>query len=127
MKIHITGRKIEVDERMRAFAERKIQFSMGRLSHHIAGVRVQVSDVNGPKGGRDTECMVEVRFRSSGRLTAKFTAVDLYAAIGRAVERAGYAVSEWVKRTRSFERMPVRMFVHEAGPNLRFAAGAHSA
>lgn len=121
MKIHITGRKIEIDDRVRAFAERKIQFSMGRLSNRIAGVRIQVSDVNGPKGGRDTECMVEVRFRSSGRLTAKATAVDIYSAVGRAAESAGYAVSQRVKRTRSFERMPVRAFVGASKPDLLFA------
>ncbi len=127
MKIEITGRKIEVDEKVRAFAERKIQFGIGRLSQRIAGVRVLISDVNGPKGGRDTECVVEVRFRSAGRLTAKVTAVDVYAAVGQAVERAGYAVSERVKRTRSFERMPVRTFVNAAEKSLRFAESAHLA
>ena len=127
MKIDITGRNVEMDDAVRAFAERKIRFSMGRLSNRIAGVRVLVSDVNGPKGGRDTECLVEVRFRSAGRLTAKVTADDVYAAVGRAAERAGYAVSEWAKRSRAFDRTPIRAFVNAAGPSVRFGESLHSA
>ena len=126
MKIQVTGRKIEVGDHARDFAERKILSSMGRLSGHIARVRVQLSDVNGPKGGRDTECLVEVRFRSTGRLTAKVTADDFYSAVSRAAERAGYAVSQWIKRTHSFDRMPVRVFVGETARDLRGAQNAVS-
>ena len=124
MKIQVAGRKMTVGDHARDFAERKIISSMGRLSGHIARVRVQLSDVNGPKGGRDTECLVEVHFRSAGRLTAKVTAEDFYSAVSRAAERAGYAVSQRVKRAHSFDRMPVRVFVGQAGESQAVAQSA---
>ena len=126
MKIEVSGRKVDLEASVKTFAERRIRSGMGRFSNKIREVRVQISDVNGPKGGRDKECRVEVRLRTVGSITTKAVEVNLHAAIARAIERAGHAVSEWVKRSREFEHTPVRT-ISTAPPMHDLWAGDHSA
>ncbi len=53
MNIEIHGRHIEVSETLKAHVERKLQFSLNRFEQHISKIHINLSDINGPKGGRD--------------------------------------------------------------------------
>lgn len=74
---------------MRAFAERRVRFSMRRLSWLVPRVKVYLSDVNGPRGGIDKRCQVQLL--ADGRQDVVVTSVArdwrsaLQSALGRAV------------------------------------------
>ena len=74
---------------MRALAERRVRFSMRRLSWLVPRVRVVLSDVNGPRGGIDKRCQVQLL--ANGRPDVVVTSVArdwrsaLQSALGRAV------------------------------------------
>lgn len=74
---------------MRALAERRVRFSMRRLSWLVPRVRVVLSDVNGPRGGIDKRCQVQLL--ANGRQDVVVTSVArdwrsaLQSALGRAV------------------------------------------
>lgn len=74
---------------MRAFAERRVRFSMRRLSWLVPRVKVYLSDVNGPRGGIDKRCQVQLLANGSQDVVVTSVARDwrsaLQSALGRAV------------------------------------------
>lgn len=100
MKIHVRSRQVEVDDTVRAQIERRLQFSLGRFSRQILRVAVQIVDLNGPRGGEDKSCRIEVRLLPTGSIFVADTDADLYAAVDRAADRAAQCVSRAARRTR---------------------------
>ena len=73
---------------LRAFATSAIHTAFARFEHRIAGITVTVNDLNGPRGGRDKQCRVEVRLGRGGSVIGRSTAETEYAAIAKARLRA---------------------------------------
>jgi ribosome-associated translation inhibitor RaiA len=106
MKVHVRGKQADVSNTVRAHIERRLQFSLGRLSPRILRVTVQILDLNGPRGGEDKACRIEVRLLPAGSVFVEDTDADLHAAVDRAADRAAGAVSRVIERTRRLERRP---------------------
>ncbi|HYG66633.1 MAG TPA: hypothetical protein VD838_03205, partial [Anaeromyxobacteraceae bacterium] len=66
-----------------------------------ARVRVVLSDVNGPKGGADKACRIDVRLRGGRAARATAVELDAYDAIDRAGRRVGRLVAREVARDRT--------------------------
>jgi hypothetical protein len=47
-------------------AERRVRFVLRRLSQRVTRADVQFSDVNGPRGGVDKRCQIELRAAGGG-------------------------------------------------------------
>jgi ribosome-associated translation inhibitor RaiA len=86
---------------LRSYVEQRLEFALDRHRERIARVRVTLGDVNGPKGGEDKSCRVELRLR--GGLTVRATVVDAdaYAACAAAAQRAGRALARALARERA--------------------------
>ena len=50
----------------REVAVRRLRFVLRRLTWLVPRARVQLSDVNGPRGGVDKQCRVELKTASAG-------------------------------------------------------------
>lgn len=83
MKIEITGRNFEVDEKIRAYAEEKI----GCLEKYMAasnqdGVRAEIVLEDDPSGREDNHCVCDcVLVAPGGKLVAREGTVNMFAAI----------------------------------------------
>jgi ribosome hibernation promoting factor len=86
---------------LRAHVERRLELALDRYAERVARVRVVVSDVNGPRGGEDKACRVEVRLRGGGAVRAAAADADAYAAICAAAHRAARALARAVQRERA--------------------------
>jgi ribosomal subunit interface protein len=104
MRIHVRSKQVEVDETVRAHIEHRIEMSLGRLSSRIQRVNAQIIDLNGPRGGRDKACRIELRLLPTGSIFVEDTDADLYVAVGRAADRAARSASRAIERTRDLER-----------------------
>jgi putative sigma-54 modulation protein len=104
MKIHVLSKQVEMDETVRAHIDRRLQFGLARLSPRILRVTVQIIDLNGPRGGEDKCCRIEVRLRPTGSIFVEDTASDLYAAVDGAADRALRSVIRSINRTRDLDR-----------------------
>ena len=104
MKIHVRSRQVVVSEGVRAHVERRLESSLGRVAARVLRATVQIVDLNGPRGGEDKSCRIEVRLRPTGSVFVEHTDADLYAAVGRAADRMGRAVSRAVERARHIKR-----------------------
>ncbi len=92
-----------------AFAQRQLQFALGRFGDRVRSFTVRLSDLNGPKGGVDKRCLVTVRL-SRPRRVVVVEEVDAKeaAVIARAVDRASRAVARAVHVALDLTRGPRR-------------------
>lgn len=104
MRIHVRTKQIELGENLRAHIERRLEFSLGRFSPRILRATVQLTDVNGPRGGEDKVCRIEVRMQPTGTLFVEDRDADLVAAVDRGAERIGRSVARALERERDLER-----------------------
>jgi hypothetical protein len=87
---------------------RMLASALGRFTRRVRAVRVWLEDVNGPRGGVDTRCRINVHFRPRGSITVSALATDEYAATAGAAARARELVDRRVKRVRSRGREQLR-------------------
>lgn len=79
-------------------AQRRLSFALSRFSARIRHVRVLLSDENGPRGGVDKACRLEIALAHRGRLRIEDLGSDANAVIDRACERAARAVARTLAR-----------------------------
>ena len=89
---------------MRELAERRVKFVMRRLTWLVPRAKVQLSDINGPRGGLDKRCQVELKTDSAGTVVITSIARDWRSALDSALIRAARALVRIWRRTRSSER-----------------------
>lgn len=68
----------------------------------VSRVIVHLSDVNGPRGGEDKRCSIELRLKGAQSLVVDDVQSDLYVAIDRAFERIGRSLHRRLMRRRGF-------------------------
>lgn len=87
--------------------ERILGTTLGRFSHRMHSIDVWLEDVNGPRGGVDIRCRLDVQMRSGGKSTVSALAIDEYAATAKAAVRAREFVDRRVKKARGRRRQLV--------------------
>lgn len=101
MRIHIQAVDFELTEGLRAHVERRVQFALSRFQQRVVRLTVRLCDLNGPRGGVDKSCSLQVRLRGLPDIVIEGTEADLYVAINRAADRAGLAVGRQLRRMRA--------------------------
>ena len=101
MKIEIRTLGFSLTPGLKGYVERRAEFALDRHRERISRVRVRVDDLNGPRGGPDKSCRVEVRLAGHRAVRATVVDADAYVAIGAAIHRAARAVARHVGRERA--------------------------
>lgn len=86
------------------YVERRICFALSSRDEHIQRIIVHLSDVDGPRGGQDKCCHIQVVFLQLSDIVIDDTEADLYTAIDRAAERSGRTVGRCLDHHRSRNR-----------------------
>jgi ribosomal subunit interface protein len=108
MRIDIQARGFELTEGLREHTVRRLQFALGWSNHDVRSVSVRLFDINGPRGGKDKRCRIQVPFAGTPNVVIEDTEADLYVAIDRAAERTERAVARRLERLREYrhDRLP---------------------
>lgn len=101
MQVDIQCRRLKLTRGLRGFGERRIRSVLSRFDERIKKVSLWLSDVNGPKGGSDKNCQVQVVIAGKAPVIVEETRENLYVAINRALERASQSVVRKLGRERS--------------------------
>jgi ribosomal subunit interface protein len=105
MQIEIQARKFSATRAMRAHIERRLGFALSSCYRHVKRILVRLSDINGPRGGNDKRCHIEVILPGQAAVVVEDTEADLYVAIDRAASRASRTVKRRLGRRRDRNRM----------------------
>ncbi len=108
MQINIQSRSFSLTDALREHIKRRLGFALSTRDEHIQRVMVRLSDINGPRGGNDKQCHIQVRLSHLPDVIIEDTEADMYAAIDRAADRAGRTVGRRLSRQRDQMRtLPV--------------------
>lgn len=107
MRIDLHCDDAEVTPVLRDYVTRRMGFAIGRFRDHIQWARVKVADVNGPRGGQDKRCVVQLRLRNLPDVVFAITQLDVRAAIDQAAERVARVLAQRVRRVQRPKRIRV--------------------
>lgn len=99
--IHASG--FVLTEALRRYTEQRIRTALGWAGQHLRTLAVFLADINGPRGGIDKRCRVQVQLTAGRSVIIEDIEADLYTAIDRAADRADRAVLRQVERKRGFD------------------------
>lgn len=91
MQVHIESRTLQAAA-LRDLARRRVRFVMRRLAWLVPSAKVQLSDVNGPRGGVDKRCQVALQPLGMPPIVITSVAADWRLALDQALKRAARAL-----------------------------------
>lgn len=98
MHVEAQAHEFSLTAALRHFVERRVRFALGRYRDAVRAVQVRLRDVNGPRGGADKLCLLQVELAGQRPLVIRDSDTDLYRAIGRAARRADQQVARRLAR-----------------------------
>lgn len=104
MNIHIQAQGFDLTEGIREHTRKRLQFTLGWDRHEVRSVTVYLSDVNGPRGGNDKRCRIQIPIVGSRDVVIEDVEDDLYVAINRAAERTERTMARRLERLRNHRR-----------------------
>jgi ribosomal subunit interface protein len=104
MEVHLLAKQFSLTPALRSHVERRLRTGLSFARDRIGNVVVRLGDVNGPRGGRDMLCHIQVAMPGRPALVVRDVQDDLYSAIDRAVKRAAYKLRQMVTHRRYLER-----------------------
>ena len=94
---------------LRDLTERRVRFVLRRLGWLVPRAEVQMSDVNGPRGGIDKRCQVELRTHGAGPVVVTSVASDWRTALDNALTRATRLLMRAWRRGNDSRRLRQRL------------------
>ena len=109
MQIDIQTRGFTLTESLLRYSEQRLLFSMSYWSDYIDRVVIRLSDINGPRGGTDKRCHLQIVMPNLPNIVVEDTECDMYAAIDRSIDRARRTVARKVDRQQTLlkQRHPI--------------------
>jgi putative sigma-54 modulation protein len=92
MNVDIQALGFSITPALTAHAQRRLGFVLTRRSDRIRRVVVRLGDENGPRGGSDKFCRIQVYLADAAVAVIEQTGEDMYTVIDRATDRAGRTV-----------------------------------
>jgi putative sigma-54 modulation protein len=100
MKVNVRCKGFESSDHLAEHVSRKVHQHLSRFGHRVDAVDARLSDVNGPRGGRDKRCLLTVHVAGAPPILVEELHSDCYAAIDLALVRVAHAVGRSIARAR---------------------------
>ena len=102
MQLDIQSRGFTLTSGILNYTKQRLHFALHRKDCHIMRVRIRLSDINGPRGGIDKRCLIELAIAGQNNILIEDIETDLYLAIDRASERCMRTLVRRLERSRQF-------------------------
>ncbi|MEQ1600974.1 MAG: HPF/RaiA family ribosome-associated protein [Methylophilaceae bacterium] len=109
MQLDIQTNGFSLTDGIRDYTKRRMQFALNRNDKYITRVQVRLADINGPRGGVDKRCQIDVSLASHNDIVIEDTETNLYVAIDRASERCSRTLTRRLERMREFSHETVTL------------------
>lgn len=112
MQVLFTSRHPQAAE-FRSLTEQRLRFALRRLKGWVPRAEVQLSDLNGPRGGVDKQCRIALRTDGGGTVVVASVASHWRVALDQALARAvRFLVRQW-RRGQDDRRLRQRLLRDE--------------
>lgn len=120
MQIQIHAESIGLTSGLHDYIAKRLAYALSHGRDEVTRIVVRLSDVNGPRGGVDKRCAIEIRLKGDSTIAIDDTQVDLYVAIDRAAERTRRTLDRRIAR-----RQRLALAGHARQPALETAGDLH--
>lgn len=107
MQVHVETRE-SAGQPLRDLAVQRVKFAMRRLSWLVPRARVLLADVNGPRGGVDKRCQLELKTSAGGTVVITAMSTEWRDALDQALARAARVLTRRWQRARNHRAPGVR-------------------
>ncbi|MHC4421305.1 MAG: HPF/RaiA family ribosome-associated protein [Planctomycetota bacterium] len=104
MNLQVYELNIRPSDVLRAHVEQRFHTALARILRQVSVVVVRFADVNGPRGGPDKRCDVQVRLLGGQTVRIRETGICFYRTVDRAARRARRVVKNRLRRRRAKRR-----------------------
>ncbi|MDH5443999.1 MAG: HPF/RaiA family ribosome-associated protein [Gammaproteobacteria bacterium] len=104
MQIDIQARDFSLTPALQKYIRRRLGYALGNHEERIQFVRIRLLDINGPRGGNDKLCQIQVVLASLPDVIIDDIEADMYVAIDRASDRASRTVGRRLSRQQDLLR-----------------------
>ncbi|MGB7302220.1 MAG: HPF/RaiA family ribosome-associated protein [Burkholderiaceae bacterium] len=121
MNVNIQAASFPLTGALLEHTQNRLRHAFSQRSDQIMRVMVRLGDNNGPRGGVDKFCHLQVQLKDARTVTINGVGEDLYKVITRVATRAGLNVARQIDRAKSRVRrrrsgsLPVQMTDHDDG------------
>ena len=98
LQLNIRSHGFTLTPSIRDYTERRLRFALSHAAGRVTAITVVLSDINGPRGGRDKCCRVRIIVKDQQVMVIDDIEDNLYFAIDRAADRAARTVSRRLGR-----------------------------
>jgi ribosomal subunit interface protein len=100
MQIDIQARGFELTDGLREHTKKRLGFATDWAHDELRRINVRLSDVNGPRGGEDKRCLIQIPLVGMQDIVIDELETDLYVAIDKAANRMERVLSKRIARSR---------------------------
>lgn len=95
--------------KLRTLAERRVRQTLKRLAWLTPRVRVHLSDINGPQGGIDKRCRIELITDGGNTVVVTSLARDWFSALQSALARASRSLLHNLQSNRQPQTLAIKL------------------
>ena len=96
----------------------RLGFTLSRANSRVRRVSVRLSDLNGPRGGVDKRCLIEISLDGLPAVVIEDVQPDMYTAIDRAAGRAARTVMRRLAMENSKRRQVPAQLAQHLSPGM---------
>ena len=104
MEVSMLAKDFTFSPALKGHVERRAHSALSRIRHKVSRIAVRLSDLNGPRGGRDKACLVSIIMPGHPEIVVRDVKEDMYAAIDSAIKRAAHRALRLMTRSRVLGR-----------------------
>ena len=102
--LRIISRDLEATKAIQEFVAEQAGKSLEGHQQHVSDFCVRLGDLNGPRGGIDKYCTVNVKLRGLPDVYVRSEHEDLYAAVSDAIRRSSIAARRAIEKSQHVGR-----------------------
>lgn len=107
MESTIIAKGIDASQSFRQYISERVDEALSRAQDSIHFITVRLSDLNGPKGGVDKRCQIQLKLSGLPTVIISEVSASIDSALDRALERASRVVERVLERAQEFQPINV--------------------
>ncbi len=100
MTLDIQARHLVLTDALKDYIKRRLSFALSHRFERIQSIIVTLSDVNGPRGGKDKRCQILISAPGMPDMMIDETQMQMSVAIDKAAARASRTLARRMSRLR---------------------------
>ncbi len=103
----IIAKGIDASQSLREYISETVDSALNWAQGSIHFITVRITDLNGPKGGKDKRCQIHLKVPGMPNVIVSEVSSSLSSAIDRAAQRASHVVGRVLERAREVQPINV--------------------